>query len=143
MAATYAVRGTTGDVTTCQICGKPELRGTVILAILDADGSTEDVTYAGTTCAARAAGHGATSAGIRKQADAADYRRARAVEFAREQLSWWEPIEGDRQAIRDLYFGANPSARGKVNAIERVAEILRDAREVIATSGLSAIGRAA
>lgn len=139
----YAVRGTTDDVTTCQICGKPELKGTVILAILDADGNAEDVTYAGTTCAAKAArGRGAnvTAGQIGKAAADADYRRRHAVEFAREQLSWWEPVEGDRVAIRDLYFGANPGARGKVNAIERVAEILRSAREVIATDGVSALG---
>lgn len=135
----YANRGTTDDVTTCQICGKPELRGTVILGILDADGNTEDVTYAGTTCAARVIGGQATGASVRRDADAANYRRARAVEQAREQLTWWEPIEFDRQAIRDLYFGANPGARTKVNAIERVAEILRDARECIATGGLSAV----
>ena len=41
--AAYRVRGTTDDVTTCQICGKPELRGTVVLDILDADGNTEDI----------------------------------------------------------------------------------------------------
>lgn len=135
----YAVRGTTDDVTTCQQCGRPELKGTVILAILDADGNTEDVTYAGTTCAAKMAGGRTTGAKIRQQADAADYRRQQAVAYARQQLSWWEPIEGDRVAIREQYFTANPSARGHVNAPQRVAEILREAREVIATNGLSAL----
>lgn len=135
----YRVRGTTDDVTTCQQCGKPELKGTVILDILDADGNTEDVIYAGSTCAAKMAGGRTTGAKIRQQAQAADYRRAEAVKFARERLGWWEPIEGDRKAIREQYFTANPSARGHVNAPERVAEILREAREVIATNGLSAI----
>lgn len=139
----YATRGTTDDVTTCQICGKPELRGTVILAILDADGNTEDVTYAGTSCAAKLAsgrtGRSVTAAQIKRDADGANYRRQRAVADAVEKLGWWEPIEFDRRAILDQYFTANPSARTKVNAIERVAEILRDARECIATDGLSAI----
>lgn len=133
--ASYRVRGTTDDVTTCQICGKPELKGTVVLDILDADGNTEDVTYAGTTCAAKITGSKATS--IKNAAAAADYRRTRALENARQQLSWWEPIEGDRKAIRELYFTGNPAARGLVNAPQRVAEILRDARAVIASGGLA------
>jgi len=127
--ASYRVRGTTDDVTTCQQCGKPELKGTVILDILDADGNTEDIIYAGTTCAAKMAGGRVTGTKIRQQAEAADYRRAEAVKFARQQISWWEPIEGDRVAIRELYFTANPSARGQVNAPQRVAEIIREARE--------------
>ena len=138
-APAYRVRGTTDDVTTCQICGKPELKGTVILDILDEDGNTEDITYAGSTCAAKLAGGRATGARISKEARAADYSRQRAIEHARQQLSWWEPIEGDRAAIRELYFTANPAARGQVNAPQRVAEILREAREVIATNGLSAL----
>lgn len=135
----HRVRGTTDDVTTCQQCGKPELRGTVILDILDADGNTADVTYVGSTCAAKMTGGRTTGVKIRQQAQAADHRRRQAVEYAREQLSWWEPIENDRVAIRELYFKANPSARGHVNAPQRVAEILAGAREVIATSGLSAL----
>ena len=139
----YATRGTTDDVTTCQICGKAELKGTVILAILDADGNTEDVTYAGTSCAAKLAssstGRPVTAKQIRDHAAGIDRQRARAVADATEKLGWWAPIEFDRQAIRDQYFTANPGARGNVNAIERVAEILRDARECIATGGLSAV----
>lgn len=135
----YRVRGTTDDVTTCQQCGKPELKGTVILDILDADGNTEDVTYAGSTCAAKMAGSKTTGAKIRQEAQAADCRRAEAVRYARERLGWWEPIEGDRKAIREQYFTANPASRGHVNAPERVAEILREVREIIATDGLSAL----
>lgn len=131
--------GTTDEITTCQICGKPELKGTVILGILDADGNVEEVVYAGSTCAARRLGGHTTATQIRNAAAAADLKRRRAVEFAREQLSWWEPIEGNRVAIRELYFGANPSARGNVNAIERVTEILRSAREIVATNGLAAL----
>jgi len=131
----YRVRGTTDDVTTCQICGKPELKGTVILDILDEDGNTEEVTYAGTTCAAKLTGRKATA--IRNAAAAADYSRQQALEHARKVLSWWGPIEGDRAAIRELYFKANPAARGTVNAPQRVAEILREAREVIAADGLA------
>lgn len=46
--------GVTDECVECQKCGKTELRSTVVLAVLDADGNTEDVTYYGSTCAARA-----------------------------------------------------------------------------------------
>jgi len=86
---TYRVIGTTDDVTTCDVCGRPELKGTVAL---DADG---DITYAGTTCAARLAGR--TTRDIRSAARAANEarieadREARRVEAAAEQaefLAW-------------------------------------------------------
>lgn len=86
---TYRVLGTTDDVTTCDICGRPELKGTVAL---DADG---DTLYAGTSCAARIAGRPARD--IRSAARVADEARidaeraARAAEAAAEQaefLAW-------------------------------------------------------
>lgn len=140
-AAAYRVRGTTDEMTTCEICGKPELKGTVVLEALDADGNADGVTYAGSTCAAKLTGR--KSAVIRHDAAAADLKRRQAVEWTAERLGWWEPIEFDRAAIRDLYFGANPSQRGHVNCIERVAEILAECRETIATAGLSALRSAA
>jgi hypothetical protein len=50
----YRVIGSTNDVTTCEYCGRDELKGTVILAVLDADGNTESTVYFGTGCAATA-----------------------------------------------------------------------------------------
>lgn len=135
----YRVLGSTDDITECDQCGKVDLKGTVILGIMDDDGNIEGEIYAGSTCAAKMAGMRTTGAKIRQQAAGADYQRSEAVRNARERLSWWEPIEGDRAATRELYFKANPAARGSVNAPQRVAEILREAREVIATNGLSAL----
>src|SRR5882724_9348214 len=115
----YRAMGTTDEITTCEVCGKPELKGTVMLGILDADGNTEEIVYAGSTCAARKVG--GKAARIRQDAANANYRRTQAVKFAHQQLADWEPIEGNRIAIRELYFTANPSARGHVNAPQRVA----------------------
>ncbi|GGX40880.1 hypothetical protein [Streptomyces noursei] len=57
MAVAYKVRGTTNDVTTCEQCGRDELRGTVVLQPLDAEGNPDgDACYFGTSCAAKAAG---------------------------------------------------------------------------------------
>lgn len=49
----YRVHGMTDDTDTCEICGKIELRRVVMLAVLDVDGNTEEIIYAGTTCASR------------------------------------------------------------------------------------------
>ncbi|MFD4234245.1 hypothetical protein [Streptomyces sp. NPDC058542] len=53
----YKVKGITDDVTECGLCGRIELKGTVVLASLDADGNEDGgVDYFGTHCASKAAG---------------------------------------------------------------------------------------
>lgn len=53
----YKVLGTTDDVTACDLCGKPELKGTVVLMPLDVEGNEDgEACYFGTSCAAKAAG---------------------------------------------------------------------------------------
>jgi hypothetical protein len=57
MAKAYRVIGTTDESTECDLCGKVELKATVMLMPLDADGNDDgDVCYFGTSCAAKAAG---------------------------------------------------------------------------------------
>lgn len=46
--------GTTDERTECDRCGKVDLKSTVIIATLDADGNDDAVVYYGSTCAARA-----------------------------------------------------------------------------------------
>ncbi|MEV4037671.1 hypothetical protein [Streptomyces umbrinus] len=77
----YKVFGTTSDVTTCDLCGKPELKGTVVLMPLDVDGNEDgDACYFGTSCAAKAAGWTLKEvrAGIKRAAE-----QERAAERAR------------------------------------------------------------
>ncbi|GAA3473869.1 hypothetical protein [Nonomuraea roseola] len=52
----YRVHGTTDDVTTCDLCGRVELKMTVIMIALDAEGNDLDAEYFGVDCAAKAAG---------------------------------------------------------------------------------------
>jgi hypothetical protein len=80
----FRVLGTTDDVTECEHCGRTELKGTIRLGVLDADGNAEDVTYFGAVCGARAAGW--TTKEIRKQATAADRAAAEAARVERERL---------------------------------------------------------
>ncbi|MFD6361230.1 hypothetical protein ACFWFX_15430 [Streptomyces roseolus] len=53
----YKILGTTDDVTTCELCGRDELKGTVALCPLDVEGNEDGLpVYFGTSCAAKAAG---------------------------------------------------------------------------------------
>jgi len=53
----FAVLGKTDHVTTCWLCGRDELRGTIALDVLDADGNrTGKIVYYGSSCGAQAAG---------------------------------------------------------------------------------------
>jgi hypothetical protein len=66
----YRVLGTTDEVTECELCGRQELKGTIVLAVLDADGNDEEVVYYGASCGAKAAGW--TTPAVRKAAKDAD-----------------------------------------------------------------------
>lgn len=56
-AKVFRVRGATDDVTECERCGRPELKGTVVLEVLDADeNGTGELVYYGSSCGAKAAG---------------------------------------------------------------------------------------
>lgn len=57
MKTYYSVKGSTSDVTTCGVCGREDLRKTVILHEFGyADKDFIGAIYAGTDCAARIAG---------------------------------------------------------------------------------------
>ncbi len=108
----FQVVGTTDDVTTCGLCGRDELRGTIVLAVLDADGNdTGERNYYGSTCGAKAAGWTVAEINHRVQAahkakldaaeqDAAAYsaRRFEAL------VTWAGQTLGitDRKALRDF-----------------------------------------
>jgi hypothetical protein len=74
-APVYKVRGTTADVTECGICGRSELKGTIVL---DLDGA---IVYAGSDCGSRLAGMPAAKVrAAAKRADS-DARAARLCEW--------------------------------------------------------------
>jgi hypothetical protein len=53
----YEYKGITDEETSCSCCGRVELKATIVLAVLDADGNaTGEVTHFGRTCGARALG---------------------------------------------------------------------------------------
>lgn len=82
----FAVLGTTDHVTVCWLCGRDELRGTIALDTLDADGNrTGNVVYYGASCGAKAAGW--TQKDIKAAAKAADQAKRDADRAAREEQS--------------------------------------------------------
>ncbi|MFJ4828480.1 hypothetical protein ACIP79_00855 [Streptomyces sp. NPDC088747] len=92
----YKVKGTTNDVTTCDQCSRVELKGTVVMAALDADGNEEEILYFGTSCAARASGW--TQREIKARAKTADTEKREAARRIRDE-------ESRRYcAARDAYF---------------------------------------
>lgn len=56
-APAFRYLGVTDESTTCEKCGKPQLKSTVMIIPLDADGNDDgEPLYYGSTCAARALG---------------------------------------------------------------------------------------
>ncbi|WP_341241523.1 hypothetical protein [uncultured Nocardioides sp.] len=62
----YRAMGFTDDITSCDLCGRDELKGTVRLVLTDPDGDTDGDVYAGVVCAAKA--NGCTAKVIRAEA---------------------------------------------------------------------------
>lgn len=142
--ASYRVLGSTDDITECDQCGKVDLKGTVILGIMDDDGNIDGEIYVGSTCAAKMAGTRTTGAKIRQQAAGADYQRACALRTSREWVSYYEPFlaQGQGTYIREY------TRMNKTGLRDDFAQLalgrLAGHREIIATGGLSALraGRA-
>ena len=79
-ALTYRVLGTTDDITNCDQCGRDDLKSTVILGYLDADGNVEGVRYVGSDCGAKLSGQrGSVIASDAKKADHAAREAATAA----------------------------------------------------------------
>jgi hypothetical protein len=97
MTATAAPKfryiGVTDDVTECQHCGKAGLKLTVALALLDLDGNEEDVTYYGSTCAARALSIKGGSRAVLDAARAAHAQLAQNAKHARQRLAHYRADE--------------------------------------------------
>lgn len=89
----FRVRGTTNDVTDCEQCGRTELRGTVVLQPLDAEGNDDgDVCYFGSSCAAQAAGW--TQREVKARVKMADrVNRAHQEALRMEHDMRWEEIK--------------------------------------------------
>lgn len=101
--------GTTDECTQCQLCGREELKHTVVIEFLD----TGEIVHAGSDCAARALGW--TQATVRSRARSADraaYDQAWQTYTHERDRTDNDSIRGplvsrprERCALRDLYMG--------------------------------------
>lgn len=93
MSATYQIVGTTDDVTECGVCGRTDLKSTVVLAAPDGE------IHAGSDCASKLAGKPVRD--IERQARAADRKRIENDRRAQHQ-AWRKEADAERFAI--LYY---------------------------------------
>jgi len=75
MVKIYRVLGSTEEITTCDCCGKSNLKKTVIMGVLNTEGEVESECYFGVVCASRNAGRKAKE--IRREMIEADERKKR------------------------------------------------------------------
>lgn len=125
----YRVLGTTDEVTTCEICGRDELKGTIVLGVLDADGNVEAEMYAGSSCGAKAVGRKGRNAAakLRDEADAATRKILDEANDARKMLEHyrWNDVSFGRvvMAFRMAHLSAIWAPR---TTLEQWQQMTRD-----------------
>jgi hypothetical protein len=140
MTKAYRVAGTTDEATECELCGKVELKVTVMLVPLDADGNADgDVSYFGTSCAAKAAGWTVRDvrAGIKRAADETRERERaerEAVRCAEQKFlaDWYVEHHG----TPDLHEAARRAGMSPVRLSDAAIHDLREAQRAGVVPGL-------
>ena len=141
----YRAYGTTEDITDCWHCGKTDLRKTVKMRFIDADGNEYGETYIGTTCAAKllsgGKANGKLATKIMREAQAADLKRADAVKFSRQMLEFFEAAGPTMNEKLDAYVTANLALQSLplLEQLKATAGSIARHKEVIATNGESAL----
>jgi hypothetical protein len=118
--------GITDECVVCQRCGRTELRSTVVLAVLDEDGNTEDVTYYGSSCAARVLGEQAGGREVLQAARNATVATLRAALAAHERAELHSRFAGfndDGVLVWTRPAVLQSAAAGVQTAVDRVAAI--------------------
>lgn len=146
-APAFRYIGITDECVECQKCGKTQLRSTVVLAVLDADGNTEDVTYYGSSCAARALGVKGGGRAVLQSARWAQERLRNEADDARRMLAHfglpetgWPDDDTLRDATRAYIRAGNSAAQRcrqfNVRAKVLVLEMMLRKRRVLADAAL-------
>lgn len=148
--AKYRFIGTTDECTECGLCGKMQLRSTVVLMPLDEDGNDEgEVVYFGSTCAAKVLGRTGRGQGARVLAEArgAHWNTLNEAEDAHRMLAHYglpETGEPTREEIREAmnrYVAAHPRIhhwveKTGVGVRARVLDMLARKRAALAAAAL-------
>jgi hypothetical protein len=114
-ANSFRYIGITDETTVCEHCGRADLRSTVVLALLDADGSDEEYVRYGSTCAAKAL---SIAGGGRQVAKAAEIQRHLTFEKAREARTTLARYAGDEAAAL-VVFRADTGMEGSDGFVVR------------------------
>jgi hypothetical protein len=102
VAPAFRYLGITDECVECQRCGRVDLRSTVVLAVLDEDGNTEDVTYYGSHCAARALGIQGGGRAVLSAARVAHDSTNELAKMARGVLAFYGLPETGTPSLREL-----------------------------------------
>ena len=108
----YKVKGTTDTVTECDLCGRADLKKTVMIASLDVDGNEEAINYYGSVCAGQITGY--TTKTLNKEARRVD--RVLSRERTRKQ-------NRDRQKKVQPWFDFLSSRSSKPTVPEKIEEL--------------------
>jgi len=141
----YRAFGTTEDITDCWHCGKADLKKTVKMRFLDADGNEYGETYIGTSCAAKLLSGGKVNVKlatkIMREAQAADHRKTEAVRFSRQMLAFFEAAGPTMNEKLDAYVTANRALQSLSlpGQLKATADSIARHEEVVATNGESAL----
>lgn len=133
MTKAYRVIGTTDESTVCELCGKVELKATVMLLPLDDDGNADgDVAYFGTSCAAKAAGWTVKDvrAGIKRAAD--EERERKQAEYAAVREAETEFLRNwylEHHGTPDLHEAAKRAGLSTVRTSDPAIHALREAQD--------------
>ena len=139
--------GITDECVECQKCGRNELRSTVVLAVLDADGNTEDVTYYGSTCAARALGIRGGGRAVLQSARWAHHTTIENAKDARRMLAHYglpetgDPTQDEVREAMKRYIRQHPNiaehvTKSGIGVRARVLDMLARKRAAIADAAL-------
>ncbi len=139
--------GVTDECVVCEKCGNTQLKSTVILAMLDADGNAEDATYYGSTCAARALGVRGGGRAVLQAARWAHHKTLQEAEDARRMLAHYglpeagEPTadeirEAMKRYIRQHHNIAQWVAETGIGVRARVLDMLSRKRAALADAAL-------
>lgn len=148
----YRYLGITDECVECQQCGKTQLKSTVVLAVLDADGATEDVTYYGSSCAAKALGIKGGGRAVLQAARGWHQHTLDVAKDARERLAYYglpetgEPEHAALRAAVGIYNRTNRNvcelvARTGIKVPDHVLAMMR--RDQAAVADAAALKRAA
>lgn len=121
--AGYALLGIDDEVTVCELCGKQDLKATMVLAALDADGDEVAVVRYGRDCGARALGW-------KVSADRAEKLARGTARFTYDQLyDLLDPALGGVARPGSDAVAAGPNrATGTVDGVQIEVEVARPKR---------------